>query len=140
MATLEQTQKTLELFFPKGIFEWFDIVDSQTDENNIRITLQEKNIPPLSETDKNKKVETKGFADITITDFPARGKRVLITFKRRYWQVEGRQGYLKRDIQIAFPGTQLEKEFAIFLKEDGGRAAGLAGFYRKVSLPPDQRI
>ena len=138
MATSEQ--KALELFLPKGVFEWFDITESYAEDDNIQLTLQEKNIPPLTEANKAKKVEAKGFTNITITDFPARGKRVLITFKRRYWQVEGQPGYLKRDIQFAFPGTQLEKEFAIFLKEDGGRQSGLAGFYRKVSLPPDQRI
>ena len=42
---------------------------------------------------------------------------------------------LKRDIKLSFPGTQLEKEFANFLKEDGGRGTCLAGFYRKVSAP-----
>ena len=138
MATLPQ--QTLELFLPKGIFEWFDIIESHAEDDNIQLTLQEKNLPPITESDKGKNVEAKGFTNITITDFPARGKRVLITFKRRYWQIEGQQEYLKRDIQLAFPGTQLEKEFAVFLKEDGGRQSGLANFYRQVSLPPDQRI
>jgi len=64
----------------------------------------------------------------------------LLTFRRRYWQVDGRKGYLKRDIKLCFPGTQLEKEFARFLKEDGGRGTLLAGFYRKVSVPPGKRI
>ncbi len=137
MATLEK--QTLEIFFPKGVFEWFEIVESQADDNNVMITLQEKNIPPMPEAERNK-VEAKGFTDITITDFPIRGKRALITFRRRYWQIEGQKEYLKRDIQFAFPGTQLEKEFAIFLKEDGGRQSGLAGFYRKVSSPPGERI
>lgn len=138
MTTLEK--QTLEIFFPQGVFEWFDITESRADENNVRIVLQEKNIPPISTADSGKKVEAKGFTDITITDFPIRGKRALITFKRRYWQIEGRKEYLKRDIQLAFPGTQLEKEFAVFLKEDGGRQSGLAGFYRQVSSPPGERI
>ena len=135
MKTLEQ--EVLEIFFPKGVFEWFDIMEGHADDNNIRVTLQEKNIPPLSQ---GKKIETKGFTNITITDFPARGKRVLITFRRRYWQIEGQSEYLKRDIQPAFPGTQLETEFAAFLKADGGRYSGLTGFYRSVSAPPDQRV
>ncbi|MDO8592456.1 MAG: hypothetical protein Q7R92_01615, partial [bacterium] len=45
----------------------------------------------------------------------------------------GQKELLKRDIQLNFPGTQLEKEFADFLKEDGGRESGLADFYRQVS-------
>jgi len=134
------TNEVLKLFFPQGIFEWFELIDCKTDEQNVYITLEEKDIPPLTEATKDKKITGKKFHDITITDFPLRGKRTLITLRRRYWKVEGLDGYLKRDIKFEFPGTQLEKEFALFLKEDGGRQSGLAGFYRKVSLPPSQRI
>ena len=138
MATPEKS--ILKLIFPEGVFEWFDVVGGKMDEENFQIILKEKNLPPIEKEDKNKKVFTKGFTNITITDFPIRGRRTLITFKRRYWQVEGRKEYLKRNIKLCFPGTQLEKEFANFLKEDGGRGTLLAGFYRKVSAPPDKRI
>ena len=119
---------------------WFDIAGGDRDENDLRIILEEKNIPPLTEDMKGKEVTSKGFHDITITDFPIRGRRTLLTFRRRYWQVEGQKELLKRDIKLSFPGTQLASEFASFLKEDGGRGTILAGFYRKVSAPPDQRI
>ena len=136
-----QIEKSIfELIFPKGTFEWFDIIDGHSDGDNTFITFKEKNIPPVAGEMKNKKIIAKKFHDITITDFPLRGKRTLITFRRRYWQIKGREGYLKRDIKLSFPGTQLEKEFANFLKEDGGRGTLLAGFYRKVSAPPDKRI
>jgi hypothetical protein len=131
---------TLELIFPDGVFEWFDIASSNRDENDVKIILEEKNIPPISEGLKGRKIISKGFTDITITDFPIRGRRTLLTFRRRYWQAEGEQKLLKRDIKLNFPGTQLENEFAIFLKEDGGRKSGLSNFYRKVSLPPGERI
>ena len=133
-------KKIFELIFPKGTFEWFDIVDGHSDENNVFITLEEKNIPPVTEEMKNKKITAAKFQDITITDFPLRGKRTLLTFRRRYWRVEEQKEYLKRDIKLSFPCTQLEKEFADFLKEDGGRGTPLAGFYRKVSADPDKRI
>ena len=136
-------QKVLEMFFPKDTFKYFDLMDSKADEDNIYIVLEEKNIPPLSEDgkefDKNK-IKAKKFHDITITDFPIRGKRTLLTFRRRYWQIEGKDKYLKRDIKLSFSGTQLEQEFARFLKEDGGRGTILASHYRKVSAAPDQRI
>lgn len=124
--------KTLALIFPQGIFDWFEVQGSSMDENEIRIIFQEKNIPPLSEADKNKSVEPKGFTDITITDFPIRGRRSLLTFRRRYWQVEGERQYLKRDIQLTFPGTQLETEFANFLKEKSRRDPNVALLYRDV--------
>lgn len=108
----------LELVLPEGTLDWFDTVEGTKDDKEVHIILEEKNIPPLSENDKDKKVFTKGFTDITVSDFPIRGRRTLITFKRRYWQIEGQKEYLKRDIKLCFPGTQLEKEFADFLKED----------------------
>ncbi len=137
--TIEE-KSILELFLPEGIFEWFDITEGSKDEDNIRIVLKEKNIPPLTEKNKDKKVISKGFSNITITDFPIRGRRALLTFKRRRWKIEGQKELLKRDIKLSFSGTQLEKEFADFLKEDGGRGTLLAGFYRKVSAPPGEGI
>lgn len=137
--TLEE-KSVFELFLPKGVFEWFDVIEGRSDLENIYITLREKNIPPITEKNKDKNIISKGFCNITITDFPARGKRTLLTFRRRRWQVEGEKELLKRDIQLKFPGTQLEKEFADFLKEDGGRGTLLAGFYRKVSAPPGERV
>jgi len=133
-------RSVLEMILPEGTLEWFDILEGHKDEENIYIVLQEKNIPPLTEEDKDKKVTAVDFKEITITDFPLRGRRTLLTFKRRYWKVKGQKEYLKRDIRLCFPGTQLETEFANFLKEDGGRGTLLAGFYRKVSKDPRERI
>ena len=136
---MEIQQKVLELIFPKGVFEWFDLVDGTISGEDIQITLEEKDNPP-TEKNENQKIIARRFHDITITDFPIRGKRTLLTFRRRYWKIAGQKEYLKRDLKLAFPGTQLEKEFADFLKEDGGRGTILAGFYRKVSTPPSERI
>jgi hypothetical protein len=136
---MELTQEIFELIFPKGTFEWFTITKSHVDEDNASITLEEKDIPPIPLPDHIKVIEKK-FRDITITDFPLRGKRTLLTFRRRLWKVEGQEHYLRRDIPITFPGTRLEKEFAAFLKEDGGRTSGLTQFYRRVSADPRQRI
>ena len=132
---MEIQQKVLELIFPKGVFVWFDLADGKVEGEDFLITLEEKDNPPIPETEK-KNIIARKFHDITITDFPLRGHRTLLTFRRRYWKIEGQQEYLKRDIPLSFPGTQLEREFADFLKEDGGRGTILAGFYRKVSKDP----
>lgn len=108
----------IKIFLPENTLEQFDIVKGKKDEDNVYLVLQEKNIPPSTEKDKNKKVIPKGFKEIAITDFPLHGKRRLITFKRRYWQVKGQKEYLKQDIKLCFPGTQLKKGFADFLKEE----------------------
>jgi hypothetical protein len=121
-------QIVLEMFLPKGTLEWFEIVDGVRDEN-VHITLEEKNIPPITEELKDKKIISKGFYDITITDFPARDRKLLLTFRRRRWQVEGQKELLKRDIQLTLPGTQLDVEFANFLKEAGRNDPDLVDYY-----------
>ena len=122
-----------ELIFPQGTFEYFTVTEGRSDEDNAYITLEEKDGPPLTPEHRNKKIVSRKFHDITITDFPLRGKRTSLTFRRRYWKIEGQQGYLKRDITLTAPGTHLEEEFANFLKEDGGRTTGLSRFYRTVA-------
>ena len=117
---MEIKKEILELIFPKGTFEWFEITDGKADEKNTYITLTEKDLPPLTEENKDKKIIAKKLHDITVTDFPLRGKRTLLTFRRRYWKLEGQKEYLKRDVKLMFPGTQLEQEFAAFLKGDCG--------------------
>lgn len=127
MATIEKS--ILELMLPEGILEWFDLAGGDKDKNDLRIILEEKNIPPITEELKDKKIISKGFKEITVTDFPIRGRRTLLTFKRRYWQVEGRKELLKRDIPLNFTGTQLEREFADFLKEARRNNPDLADYY-----------
>jgi hypothetical protein len=113
----------LDLIFPEGTSEWFEIKkgwreEKEEFEGTTHIILQEKDIPPFTEKNKHKKVIAHKFHEITISDFPLRGRKTLITFRRRYWKVEGEEEYLKRDIKLSFPGTQLETEFANFLKEE----------------------
>ena len=114
---MELTKEIFELIFPEGVFEYFELTEGVRGENKALLTLVEKDIPPLTEENKNKTIIARKFHDITITDFPLRGRQTLLTFRRRYWKLEGQDAYLKRDIQINFPGTKLEKEFADFLKE-----------------------
>jgi hypothetical protein len=127
-------QAILQLIFPENTFEYFDMVSGERDdklprrEQTVSIIFEEKNIPP--EYDATKKILSKGFTDITIADFPIRGRKTLLTFRRRYWQIEGQKKLLKREIKLCFPGTQLEKEFADFLKADSRRAAIITGINR----------
>ena len=112
-------QSVLELFLPEKTLEWFDLTDGKKENNEIYLTLVEKNNPPLPVWYKDEKIESKGFRDITVTDFPLRGRSVHLIFRRRTWEIEGSPTRLKRDIKLVAEGTLLEKEFAGFLKESG---------------------
>lgn len=124
---MDGNQLIANLVLPPEILEWFDVTDGYSDESSVRLTLTEKDIPPLETSDQI--VIDRKLQDITITDFPIRGKRTLLTFRRRYWKIEGQSKYLKRDIQLSFPGTKLSTEFAAFLKEDSGFKTNFPEYY-----------
>lgn len=107
----------LEYVLPQGILKWFDVIDSLVKDGVLTIVLTEKNEPPLRDGVQGKTIHSKGFKDISVRDFPIRGKKTILIFRRRYWQVDGEKELLKRDIPLCAKGTQLEKEFADFLKD-----------------------
>src|SRR3989338_2574694 len=91
-------QQALSLFLPARTLDYFDIISGGKTDTHIHIVLEEKNNPPLEKRHEGFPVRSKGFYDITITDCPARGRRVDLTFRRRRWQVGDE--LLTRDIPI----------------------------------------
>lgn len=111
-------QEFLSIFLPEGVLEWFDIKHIDQNKQRIQITFEERNIiPPFPKAHQGKRVISKGFKDIFVDDFPIRGKKTQLLFRRRVWQIEGEKTLLKRNIDLSAPGTSLEKGFAAFLKE-----------------------
>ncbi len=110
-------REVLSFFLPEGTLEWFNVVSGTKTPGSMQVVLEEKNIPPVTEAVTGGTVASKGFKDITVDDFPVRGRKTSLLFRRRYWKVEGQEKLLKRDIRLVWEGTQLEKEFALFLKE-----------------------
>lgn len=115
------------LFLPEKALEHFDITHSEFIDGEIRLTLTEKNIPPKHD---GATPYFHKYHDIMVSDYPIRGKPSVLTFRRRYWKVDGEKELLANDIPIVFPGTKLEAAFAHFLKESGGNASRLLGEYR----------
>jgi hypothetical protein len=119
MNTVTIPTTVMELFLPNGTLDWFDLKSGEKKEGEIYFTLVEKDIPPLPDNYKNEKIIFKGYRDYNISDFPIRGKKVHLKFRRRTWSIEGSPIRLKRNISLTAPGTTLEKEFANFLKDRG---------------------
>ena len=152
MSMSSNLNEVLKLFLPEGALDWFDVIKYSSDADTVYITLEEKDNPPLeeikavtlpSESASSGLVQVTGkepvpvitarkFHNITLADFPVRGKRCLLTFRRRYWRIEGQVEYLKRDIKLAFPGTKLASEFAAFLKGDSRFEALASEHYSRV--------
>ena len=117
----------LALLLPDKALDHFDITEANSVDGEMRITLTEKTTPPSHE---GAVPQFHSYRDIQVFDFPIRGKPSVLTFRRRYWKVEGKKELLANDIPIVFPGTKLEKAFASFLKASGGNTADILGEYR----------
>ncbi len=111
-----QDYSFIDLILPEGITEYFDVKNFKKGESYYSIYLEERNIPPIEYS--TEKLMSKGFFDeITIQDFPIRGKACYLNIKRRRWQNTDTSIYVVRDWDLVAKGTKLTQEFASFLKE-----------------------
>ena len=103
------------LLLPTGMLEYFEITEVKENGNSVDIYLTELNIIPSEY--KNDKLQSKGFyEEITINDFPIRGKRLLLHIKRRKWLNESTGDIVNRDWELVAKGTRMTQDFASFLK------------------------
>ncbi|NOX65157.1 MAG: transposase [Chlorobi bacterium] len=114
---MEKHKELVEIMLPEGILNIFEFRGMAKTPHSYKVTLEEKNrSPKLPREYSTRKVKSKGFKDITINDFPVRGRKVLLRIRRRVWQIEGLKKLFKNDLSLTFQGTKLEKEFTAFLK------------------------
>lgn len=100
---------------PEGILDYFEIVNHSASENEIHFYFEEKNVLPKEY--QSEIAQSKGFLpEITIEDFPLRGKSVLLHIKRRRWTLTNSGMIIKRDWNLIAKGTRITNEFASFLK------------------------
>ena len=121
---MEKIKELAALFLPEGILEYFEYsgYERKSKEESkpygeVTIILVEKNkVPKLPDEYRDRKIRQKGFKEIRVDDFPVRGKKVKLLLRRRVWQIEGSEELYKQEILATYPGTKLEKEFAIFFE------------------------
>jgi hypothetical protein len=101
---------------PSGILDYFEIIKDCIENDQVHFYLEEKNILPFEY--KTEVAHSKGFSpEITVEDFPLRGKPVLLHIKRRRWTLIDTGKIVKRDWSLVAKGTRITHEFASFLKE-----------------------
>lgn len=104
-----------QYLLPEGILDYFEIVKAETQNDRVHFYLEEKNILP--EEYESEKSQSKGFSpEITVEDFPLRGKPVFLHIKRRRWTLIDTGKIIKRDWNLITKGTRITSEFASFLK------------------------
>jgi hypothetical protein len=115
MKKLETDIDAFKLILPNEIFDYFDVIGLQENEEQVDISLDEKDIVPQGHT-KNE-LESKGFhQSVLIQDFPLRRRKVFLHVRRRKWLVKSSGNVISRNWDLMAKGTHFTKEFAFFLK------------------------
>jgi len=113
---LELSHDLLRLILPEFLLSHFSFEKSESNgEEELHLYFTEKNkIPKEYEKDL---LESKGFYDeITIQDFPLRGRYVYLHIKRRRWLNKTIGKVVSRNWDVVAKGTRMTAEFASFLK------------------------
>lgn len=104
-----------QYLLPKGILDYFEIVSHKSSEGEIHFYLEEKNVLPSEY--QSEIAQSKGFLpEISVEDFPLRGKSVVLHIKRRRWTLMNTGEIIKRDWNLIAKDTRITNEFASFLK------------------------
>lgn len=108
-------KEIISLLLPDGILSYFKITNFSKEADKYIINLEELNIHPSQY--KKDKLTSKGFYDeVTVQDFPLRGKACFLKVKRRRWLNEDTGAIVARDWDLVAQGTRMTSEFATFLK------------------------
>lgn len=106
----------LGLLLPEVLVSYFELVSHRSEGEELHFYFKEHN--ELPKEYKKGEATSKGFyAEITIQDFPLRGKQVYLHVKRRRWQDNSTGSIVTRDWDLVAKGTRMTKDFATFLKQ-----------------------
>ena len=106
----------LKFMLPDFLVDHFEVVSANNSEEILHLYFEEN--AKLPEEFNAFELVSKGFLDeITIQDFPLRGKYVYLHIKRRRWTNKTTGEIVKRDWNLVAKGTRMTQEFAAFLKE-----------------------
>ena len=107
------TLELLKLVLPEILVTHFEITSYQKQDTVLHLYFEELNTPPQEHNDKQ--LISKGFyKEITIQDFPLRGKQVYLQIKRRRWRDKQTGGLIQRDWYLVAQGTRMTIEFVLF--------------------------
>ena len=113
---LEISLELLKLILPEVLVDYFDITQAKQEGEILHLYFEEQNKPPVEHA--SKVLISKGFhQEVTIQDFPLRGKQVFLHIKRRRWTDKQDGSIAQRDWNLVAKGSRMTEEFAAFLKE-----------------------
>jgi hypothetical protein len=118
----------LELVLPPRTFEYFELSEAKVKEGKEKymglygfddtytIILQEKDIIPevIKQAAKGKRIRTKGYSEHGLSDFPIRGRKTVLVYRIRKWQIEGDRKIYQGKYEISQAGVNYTKDFSFF--------------------------
>jgi hypothetical protein len=108
-------KELLSLLLPLGLTELFEVDRVEKKNEEIHFYLSQHNVPPAAYA--GQRLSSKGFFDeITLRDFPLRGKACFLHLKRRKWLNQDTGQIVFHEWAQVAEGTRLTAEFAAFLK------------------------
>jgi hypothetical protein len=112
-------------FLPSGLLAHFDIIavhllcDVKSKKEFYEIVLEEQN-KILADVDVAQ-YESKGFTEVTLQDFPLRGKPTYLHIKRRRWRhKQDPKDIIRNDFSFVAEGSGFTQELSDFLKDTSG--------------------
>ena len=105
----------LKVLLPELLITHFDITKHTTDKDVLHLYFEEKKDIPKEFS--SGMIISHGFhKEVTIQDFPIRGKKVYLHIKRRRWLNKTTKEVVQRNWDLVAQGTRMTVEFAAFLK------------------------
>ena len=113
---MTNTAELLKLLLPEFLIEHFEVIKYEEIDGILHLSFEEKNTTPKEFSSLT--LQSKGFfAEITVDDFPLRGRTVKLHIKRRRWTDMKSGNIIQRDWNLIAKGTRMTTEFAEFLKK-----------------------
>ena len=106
----------LKLLLPEFLITHFEILKFEEENSVLHLYFEEKSSAPKEFS--NLQLQSKGFhEEITVDDFPLRGKAVKLHIKRRRWTDTKSGKIAQRNWKLIAKGTRMTQDFAEFLKK-----------------------
>jgi hypothetical protein len=106
----------LKLLLPEFLITHFEILKFEEENSVLHLYFEEKNEVPQEFS--SLVLQSKGFLpEITVDDFPLRGKSVKLHIKRRRWTDTKSGNIIQRNWNLIAKGTRMTQDFAEFLKK-----------------------
>lgn len=105
----------LKFVLPELLVTHFDLINNTTKDKVLHLYFEEK--VDIPKEFGSRIIISHGFhKEISIQDFPLRGKTVYLHIKRRRWLEKSSKQVVQRDWNLVAQGTRMTVEFAAFLK------------------------